>query len=119
SRRPQADAARRAAGDVGRVPLAHLRVRWREQLVDRGAERIGHFNQDGKRRIAFTGLEVGDGRARYAGRLGERLLRQRAGTAKADEVAREMRGGVLWSVHRFDFPPIDWTTRFRRVAEIA
>ena len=39
-----------------------------EQLVDRHAERVGHLDQHGERRIAVAGFEVRDGRARHAPR---------------------------------------------------
>src|SRR5206468_7997249 len=82
-----------------------------EQLVDRRTERVGHLDQDRERRIALARFEIGDRRAWDRRRFGQRLLRQRPGVAQADEIAREMRGNVIGCVHRFDLPPICWTTR--------
>src|SRR5439155_13421314 len=110
--RAQLHAAAEAPGrNVRRVPLAHLGVRRREQLVDRRTERVGHLHQHREGWIALAGFQVGDGRTRNGGRSGQRRLRQRPRVAQADEIAREMRGNVIGCVHRFDLPPICWTTR--------
>ena len=85
-----------------------------------------------ERRIAVARFEVGDGRARHRRRLGQRVLRQRARVAQADEVARQVRGrrsspasagrlvgggrsrreSCARRRPRSDLLPIGWTTRW-------
>ena len=102
--------------ELGTRPLAHLRARRRQQLVERHAQRAGDFDQHRQRRVAAARFEIGDRRARHAGRFRQRALREIAHVPERNEVAREMGGDELGAIHKLqcvgsnvrgsDIPPL-------------
>ena len=83
NQRAQRDAAAAAlTHELVACPLAHLRARRREQLIERHAQRARDFDEHRERRVAAARFEIGNRRARHAGRFRQCALSEIAHVAE-------------------------------------